>query len=103
LRIGRVSGRILVPVKLEFAKKGVQESTVNTSYDDLGKRLSKEKKFSIEVKESSDKFFKDYRILGLIGRGASASVYKVVKVVNGEERVLALKKYERSEKERANE
>uniref|UniRef100_A0A7J3KEA0 Protein kinase domain-containing protein n=1 Tax=Staphylothermus marinus TaxID=2280 RepID=A0A7J3KEA0_STAMA len=103
LRIGRVSGRILVPVKLEFAKKGVQEITVKISYEYLGKRLSKEKKFSIEVKESSDKFFKDYRILGLIGRGASASVYKVVKVVNGEERVLALKKYERSDKDFVNE
>ncbi|MEM4959062.1 MAG: hypothetical protein QXX12_04210 [Nanopusillaceae archaeon] len=89
LRIEKVNGRLLIPVKLKFMNKTMQEISVRVSYRYLEKRSSKEKKFSIEVKESSEKFFSKYRILGLISRGASASVYKVVKVVDGEEKILA--------------
>lgn len=103
LRIEKVNGRTLIPVKLKFTNRNMREMLVRVNYRYLGKRSSKEKKFSIEVKESSEKFFGEYRILGLISRGASASVYKVVKVINGEERILALKKYERSDKDFINE
>ena len=90
LRFERFSGRVLVPVRLRFKKEGVQEIVVKVSCTYLGKRLSKEKKFAVEVRKSSEKFFKDYKILGLVGSGGFADVYRVV---DRSGRVLALKVY----------